>query len=152
MAFATSNRFAWWPRRHAGIRPPGQDGRKPGVSLVEFALATPLLLLLMVGTIDLGRMFFDYIELRSAAIEGATYGSRNPSNTGGITAEVINNGVPAGTAVSVSVGAGCSTSGGVGNVQVTASSTFTPITTGFLATWGLGAVNLTATSTMRCLT
>jgi Flp pilus assembly protein TadG len=147
MAITIANRLK---RRRDAPATNARRGR--GVSLVEMALATPLLLLIMFGTVDLGRMFFDYIQLRSGAVEGATYGSRNPTDTGGISAQVFANGVPAGTAVSVSVDSGCSTSGGVGNIRVTTSNTFTPITTGFLSTWGLGSVNLSATTTMRCLT
>jgi Flp pilus assembly protein TadG len=129
------------------------DRRRPGCSLVEMAFATPFLLLLMLGTIDLGRMFFDYIQLRGAVIEGATYGGRNPSDSGGIAAQVTNNGVPAGTAIMIVTQAGCFTKGGIGNITVTAGSTFTPITTGFLqAYWNIGSVNLSASSTMRCLT
>jgi Flp pilus assembly protein TadG len=141
-------------------RSPGDDRqggaagrRRKGVSLVELALATPFLLVIMLGTIDLGRLMFDYIQLRSAVIEGATYGSRNPSNSGGITSEVTANSIPAGTSINVSVASGCLTTNGVGNVTVTASSVFTPITTSFMGSyWDIGSVNLSASSSMRCLT
>jgi Flp pilus assembly protein TadG len=138
----------------ADARRPRRGGRqRPGYSLVELAFATPFLLLLMLGTIDLGRMFFDFIQLRGAVIEGATYGGRNPSDSGGIAAQVTNHGVPSGTAITIVTQAGCFTKGGTGDISVTASNTFSPITTGFLqAYWHIGAVNLSARSTMRCLT
>jgi len=46
-----------------------------GQSLTEFALALVLLLTLLAGVADLGRMFFAYIIIRDAAQEGAVYGS-----------------------------------------------------------------------------
>jgi hypothetical protein len=98
-------------------------------------------------------MFFGYIQIRGAVVEGASYGSRNPTNAGAIVSEVTAHGVPAGTAVSVNVASGCLTSNGVGTITVSAASTFTPITTNFLESyWGIGSVNLAASSTMRCLT
>src|SRR5262249_28164011 len=56
-------------------RPRVERGER-GQGLVEFAVAMPLLLLILLGTIDMGRVFFDYIEMRQAAVEGATYGAR----------------------------------------------------------------------------
>jgi hypothetical protein len=50
------------------------------------------------------------------------------------------------------IGAGCLTAGGTGTAVISASLTFTPITTSFLSNWGLGSVNLSASATMRCLT
>ena len=51
-----------------------------GQSLVEVALGFPILLLLLVGTIDFGMGIFSYSILRDAAQEGAFYGSFNPAN------------------------------------------------------------------------
>jgi Flp pilus assembly protein TadG len=85
-----------------GLRARKRDGTRSGQGVVELALAVPVLLLLMLGTIDIGRVFFDYIELRNAAREGAGYGARLPDDTAGIIARVQNHGVPAGTNVSIS--------------------------------------------------
>jgi len=57
-----------------------------GASLIELALVTPILLLLMIGAVDLGRAYYVGLEVANAAHSGAEYGSRNPSNTAGITA------------------------------------------------------------------
>ncbi len=46
-----------------------------GQSLTEFALALVILLTLVAGVTDLGRMFIAYIIIRDAAQEGAVYGS-----------------------------------------------------------------------------
>ena len=52
-------------------------GRR-GQSLVEFAVVLPLLLLLLGGAIDLGRVFFARVAVESAAKEGVLFGARSP--------------------------------------------------------------------------
>ena len=44
-----------------------------GQSLVEFALILPLLLMLVLGALDFGRLFYTKIILTNAAREGAYY-------------------------------------------------------------------------------
>jgi Flp pilus assembly protein TadG len=51
-----------------------------GQSLVELAVSLPVIILLLLGTIDFGMAIFSYSILRDAAQEGAFYGSFNPSN------------------------------------------------------------------------
>jgi Flp pilus assembly protein TadG len=51
-----------------------------GQSLIEFAVGTTILILLLAGVVDLGRAFFTYIALRDAAQEGAVYGSICPKD------------------------------------------------------------------------
>lgn len=51
-----------------------------GQSLTEFAISLVVLLTLLAGVVDLGRMFFAYIIIRDAAQEGAVYGSIAPKN------------------------------------------------------------------------
>lgn len=52
-----------------------------GQSLIELAISLPIILLILLGTIDFGMALFSYSILRDAAQEGALYGSFNPSNT-----------------------------------------------------------------------
>jgi Flp pilus assembly protein TadG len=52
-----------------------------GQSLVELAVSLPVILLILLGTIDFGMALFSYSILRDAAQEGALYGSFNPGNT-----------------------------------------------------------------------
>ena len=60
-------------------RPAPKRGLLPrGQSLVEFALVLPILLLLLGGAIDLGRLFYAQVSISNAAKEGAFYGSTNP--------------------------------------------------------------------------
>ena len=127
-----------------------------GQSIVELALALPLLLLLLLGTIDIGRVFFDYIQLRSAVREGAGYGARRPDDIDGINLRITEDGVPAGTARSVTKTGVCTTTAGkpdgVCTIVVTANHTFTPVTTSFLQTWfGMGPINMEVSASMRVL-
>jgi Flp pilus assembly protein TadG len=51
-----------------------------GQSLIEFAITLPILVLLLLGTLEFGMAIFSYSMLRDAAQEGAFYGSFNPAN------------------------------------------------------------------------
>jgi hypothetical protein len=127
--------------------------RSRGQSIVELALAVPVLLLLLLGTVDLGRVFFDYIQMRNGAFEGARYGSRLPTDDSGIKAAVLNHGVPSDTKVDVSRKGQYDVIGGDATITVTASRTFTPITTTFLHKYfGMGVIKLKASATMKVMT
>jgi len=60
-----------------------------GQSLVEFALTVPLLVLILMGALDLGRTFNAYIIVTNAARNGAYYGTLHPADASGITACVV---------------------------------------------------------------
>ena len=51
-----------------------KSGRK-GQDLIEFAIAIPLLLLILFGVVDLGRLFHSAITITNAARVGARYGA-----------------------------------------------------------------------------
>lgn len=51
-----------------------------GQSLIELAVSLPVMILILLGTIDFGMAIFSYSILRDAAQEGAFYGSFNPTN------------------------------------------------------------------------
>lgn len=55
-----------------------KQNRLPAQALVEFALILPLMLILVLGAMDFGRLFYHKIILTNAAREGANYLSRNP--------------------------------------------------------------------------
>ena len=61
-----------------------------GQSLVELAISILILVYLLAGAVEFGLAFFQYVQLRDAAQEGALYGSMNPpvsaSDTTKITA------------------------------------------------------------------
>ena len=52
-----------------------------GAALVEMALISTTLVLLVMGAVDLGRAGYVGIEVENAAHAGAEYGSLNPSDT-----------------------------------------------------------------------
>ena len=51
-----------------------------GQSLVELAISILILVYLLAGAVEFGLAFFQYVQLRDAAQEGALYGSMNPSD------------------------------------------------------------------------
>lgn len=50
-----------------------------GQSLLELAISMTILLILLAGVADVGRMLFLYMSMRDAAQEGAVYGSIYPT-------------------------------------------------------------------------
>jgi Flp pilus assembly protein TadG len=62
----------------AASRPAGSR-RQRGQSVVELALILPMLLFIVLGTLDLGRLFISYDSVLNAAHEGAFYAAYNPS-------------------------------------------------------------------------
>lgn len=61
-----------------------------GQSLVEFSLVLPIILLIMVGVVDLGRAYFAYMTVVNVAQEGARYGAANPTAGANIDAHAQN--------------------------------------------------------------
>ncbi len=59
-----------------------------GSSLIETALVSIFLLMLMASVVDLGRAFRVYIVITSAAEQGARYAARAPSRVDAIRAVV----------------------------------------------------------------
>ena len=57
-----------------------QNRRRTGAALVELALIMPVLLLLVVGLLDLGRGFSQAGVVVNAARQGARYGAAKPDN------------------------------------------------------------------------
>ncbi len=79
-----------------------------GQELVEFAIVLPLLLLVVFGLLDLGRLFHALITVTNAAREGARYGVIFPDDLIGIDSvtrrEAQNSGIslnPGASSVSV---------------------------------------------------
>jgi hypothetical protein len=59
---------------------------RKGQSLVEFALILPILLIVLMGLLDLGRLYFAYVAVTDAAGEGAAYAAIYPEDNAGIVA------------------------------------------------------------------
>lgn len=57
-----------------------------GSSLVEMAVITPVLVLVLVAAVDFGQAYYAALSVESAAHAGALYGAQYPTDTVGITA------------------------------------------------------------------
>jgi len=161
-----SRRFFCAPfaRPRARGRPP--EARRPlGQALVEFALILPIFLLLLVVAIDVGRLFFSWIQLHNAAREAAAYGAPSPTDTATMSAKVgaeknaqSQRGEgsvsvatacadPAGTTIACSTASGGTGAGNTLTVTVTEPFTFlTPLVNGMFG--GSLQVRASATSTV----
>jgi Flp pilus assembly protein TadG len=141
-----------------------------GQSLLEVALLTPLLLLLLVGVIELGRFAYFGILVGNAARAGVAYGAQNAQDaddpTGlDIPAAVCNDfqqQSTCGLSVSKAYLCQCDNGGTIGAsincttttcpvgqrevvaLQVTAAGTFTP-----LFNMGFSSITVTRTATQR---
>ncbi len=63
-----------------------------GQALVELALIAPVLIILMLGVIDYGRVYFAYISVTNGARVGADYAATGPAeaaDTAGIKAAAL---------------------------------------------------------------
>jgi len=135
-----------------------------GAELIEFALALPLMLVLVTGVFDFGLAFQQYEVVTNAAREGARLGSLSAGYLEGdiklrVDAYCVAAGLPGGCpadSVTVDRTATLTVAGQpVSAVQVTVNypHSFTlvgPVLQ--LINGSLGAVTLKATSTMRCET
>jgi Flp pilus assembly protein TadG len=70
------------------LKNPTQKPTEKGQSLVELGLSIMVLLLLFAGVVDLGSMFFNYMAMRDAAQEGASYASVFPTECSNTEARV----------------------------------------------------------------
>lgn len=137
----------------------GRLGRcERGAELVEMAIVTPILLLLVMGIVDFGFLFQRYVVLTNAAVEGARVATMPGYTTADAQARVqayaANGGIPGAvtaTAAAISLpGAGGGTWPGM---QVTATHVYNlqyiaPIVR-LVGGSSAAAITLTARSTMR---
>lgn len=65
------------------------DRRQRGAASVEMALVAPLLVLLLMGIIDVGRILFTHVAVQDAAQEGALFASYEPDNFGAVRQRVV---------------------------------------------------------------
>ena len=59
------------------------EGKKPAQAMVEFAIALPVLLLLLYGILEAGRLLFLYSTVVTASRQAARYGATTGEGTGG---------------------------------------------------------------------
>lgn len=96
-----------------GVRRRGGFFDCEGSSLVELALLTSLFVLLLAGSVDLGRACYAAIEVSAAANAGAEYGVQSPTDTAGMQKAALLNGADL-NGLSTSASWGCECSDGSG--------------------------------------
>lgn len=147
----------------------GRAARQRGVAAVEFTIALPVLLILLMATADLGRMLSQYNTLNKSVRDGARYLASNALQAGVMTVTaaeqtatqnlvVTGNVNGSGTALLPGLTASNVTASGStsGYVTVSASYTYQPILAAGLPMFGYHstvslAIPLNATVVMRAL-
>jgi Flp pilus assembly protein TadG len=124
-----------------------------GQALVEFALAIPILLLLMVVIFDLGRAVYYSSAVHNAAREGARYGIIHPDDDTGMVDAAEEFAVGLGLSdLTITAGLGAPEPvGGINNptVRVTVVYLFTPATPLVGQFLPGGTISLTGDAIMR---
>jgi Flp pilus assembly protein TadG len=114
-----------WVRRRFSSSVGSSNGADRGATVVEFALLLPLLLLIVLGIIDFGRILNAQVTLTQAAREGARLVALGQPNVQSRTQAAAAGLSPIG----VSIQSACATGAGPGSngvVQTSYSFTFTP--------------------------
>jgi Flp pilus assembly protein TadG len=120
-----------------------------GAAAVEFALVLPILLMLIGGTIDFGRLYYQQIQLSNAARDGVRLASMGSTySTSAVQAQVVlaAKPLPVGTA-NVTVTA-CTGSPAIATVTVVPTTAFKWSVLGFVP--GLPVPNPSGKATMTC--
>jgi len=95
---------------------------KSGTAAIEFALFTPLLLIVLTGTVELGFLMYEAMQVNDAVEAGILYAAANGFNAASITSAVTNASVlPTGLNTLTATPAptqfcGCPTAAGVTNL------------------------------------
>jgi Flp pilus assembly protein TadG len=136
-----------------------RHSRLPAQALIEIALILPLLLLLIIGAVDFGRMFYTKMVITNAAREGASYYATNSvckttctfsDCSTNLKAVVVESGASSGVVVvnsEITLPAVCGTPGSIGTVNVTKSVSF--MFGGFLQALGIVNGPLSLSSTVK---
>jgi len=74
-----------------------------GVASLEFAILAPVLIVMLIGTVDFGRMFYTRQGLEYATEEAARYYTLNPSSTTTTVTSYLQGKMPGGMGPSVVV-------------------------------------------------
>ncbi|MBL6616124.1 MAG: pilus assembly protein [Reyranella sp.] len=117
-----------------------------GAAIVEFAFVFPVLLTFVLGTVDVGRMFYVRQGLEYATEEAARYYTLNPSTASSSITTQLRNKMPGGMGPSVSVAyadtTNCNANSRVTCTTITATYSFS-FAGGYL---GIGSKTLRATA------
>jgi len=148
-------RPAAWVRRTSPSSVHGGSSADRGAAAVEFALLLPLLLLIVLGIVDFGRMLNAQVTLTQAAREGARLVALGQPNVPGRTQAAATGLSPVGVAIQSAcpTGAGPASNGAV---QTSYTFQFTPGLGYVVSLFGgsglSGQITLTAQGVMPCET
>jgi Flp pilus assembly protein TadG len=152
---ASRSRLAARVRRILPSSVHGGSSADRGAAAVEFALLLPLLLLIVLGIVDFGRILNAQVTLTQAAREGARLVALGQPNVPGRTQAAATPLSPVGVSIQSACAAGAGPASN-GVVQTSYSFTFTPglgyIVSLFGGTGLSGQITLTATGVMPCET
>ena len=69
----------WWKSKPGRVCRLGRAVR--GQGLLELAIVLPVLLVLLLGLLDVGRAYYAMVSLKDAVSEGASYAASHPTQT-----------------------------------------------------------------------
>lgn len=72
------------------MRPNAAKGRQRGTAAIEFGLAAPLLLVILMGLVELGFAMYQAMQVTDSVEAGAIYAAKNGYDAAGISAAVVN--------------------------------------------------------------
>ena len=95
-----------------------------GTAAIEFGLFIPILLILLIGTVEVGRAMHGAMQVNNAVEAGMLYAAKNGYDADGIAAAVANaTGTPGITATPTpTLFCGCPSAGGVINIDCNSPS------------------------------
>jgi Flp pilus assembly protein TadG len=96
-----------------------------GTAAIEFGLAAPFLVLMLVGVIEIGTAIYEGMQAQNAAEAGAIYASKHGLDTNGISSAVTNATAAAGITATPAPSqfCGCPTAAGLMETQCSATCT-----------------------------
>lgn len=127
------------------------SGTKPtenGQALIELALTLPLLLLILVGMLDLGRVYYAQITITNAAREGARYGASSPFTDSDIKAAAVAEAASSGFTITTSNVSVTKSGIGPGDTLTVTVSVSYPLVSAFLFRGAALSLNNAATMTI----
>lgn len=129
-------------------------GKERGAVAVEMAILLPLLLLILLGIIEFGRVFNVQVSLTQAAREGARYAAIHHGEPGFDVQSTALAAAPALSGLGVSVTHNASSCSSGSNVQVETQVALPSLTglldAGFFGAPGIFPLSMTGVGVMRC--
>lgn len=116
-----------------------------GQAAVELALALPVLVFVVLGVLDLGRVFSYHVMLANAAREAARFCALHPGDTAGTRARALaelDGKLPTNTANTI-----CAAVSPGDPITVTVTAVFTPVTP-LISSFAGSVLTITAPATM----